>query len=125
VLVVEDSLVAAEMHRGILAGAGYEIGMAQDGIDAIEQLRHGEWDLVVTDIDMPRMNGIDLIVQMRTDPRLRHTPVIVVSSRDSGDYRQRGLDAGADAFVSKSDFDQEMVLQAVRLLIAGRDGERQ
>jgi two-component system sensor histidine kinase and response regulator WspE len=74
---------------------------------------------------MPRMNGIDLIVQMRTDPRLRHTPVIVVSSRDSGDYRQRGLDAGADAFVSKGEFDQEMVLQAVRLLIAGRDGARQ
>lgn len=122
VLVVEDSLVAAEMHRGILAGAGYEIGMAQDGIEAIEQLRQSEWDLVVTDIDMPRMNGIDLIVQMRSDPRLRHTPVIVVSSRDSGDYRQRGLDAGADAFVSKGEFDQEMVLQAVRLLMAGRDG---
>ena len=125
VLVVEDSLVAAEMHRGILAGAGYQIGMAQDGVDAIEQLRRGEWDLVVTDIDMPRMNGIELISQMRTDPRLRHTPVIVVSSRDSGDYRQRGLDAGADAFVSKGDFDQEMVLQAVRLLMAGRDGGRQ
>ena len=124
VLVVEDSLVAAEMHRGILAGAGYEIGMAQDGLDAIEQLRRGEWDLVVTDIDMPRMNGIDLISQMRTDPRLRHTPVIVVSSRDSGDFRQRGLDAGADAFVSKGEFDQEMVLQAVRLLIAGRSGGR-
>ena len=124
VLVVEDSLVAAEMHRGILAGAGYEIGMAQDGLDAIEQLRRGQWDLVVTDIDMPRMNGIELISQMRTDPRLRHTPVIVVSSRDSGDYRQRGLDAGADAFVSKGDFDQEMVLQAVRLLMSGRDGAR-
>ena len=125
VLVVEDSLVAAEMHRGILAGAGYEIGMAQDGVEAIEQLRRGEWDLVVTDIDMPNMNGIELITQMRTDPRLRHTPVIVVSSRDSGDYRQRGLDAGADAFVSKGEFDQEMVLQAVRLLMAGRDGGRQ
>ena len=125
VLVVEDSLVAAEMHRGILAGAGYEIGMAQDGVDAIEQLRRGDWDLVVTDIDMPNMNGIELITHMRTDPRLRHTPVIVVSSRDSGDYRQRGLDAGADAFVSKGEFDQEMVLQAVRLLMAGRDGDRQ
>jgi chemotaxis protein histidine kinase CheA len=125
VLVVEDSLVAAEMHRGILAGAGYEIGMAQDGVEAMELLRQGEWDLVVTDIDMPRMNGIDLISQMRTDPRLRRTPVIVVSSRDSGDYRQRGLDAGADAFVSKGEFNQEMVLQAVRLLMAGRDGGRQ
>lgn len=124
VLVVEDSLVAAEMHRGILAGAGYEIGMAQDGVEAIEQLRRGEWDLVVTDIDMPRMNGIELISRMRTDPRLRHTPVIVVSSRDSGDFRQRGLDAGADAFMSKGEFDQEMVLQAVRLLIAGRAGGR-
>jgi chemotaxis protein histidine kinase CheA len=125
VLVVEDSLVAAEMHRGILAGAGYEIGMAQDGLEAIELLRRGDWDLVVTDIDMPNMNGIELITHMRTDARLRHTPVIVVSSRDSGDFRQRGLDAGADAFVSKGEFDQEMVLQAVRLLMGGREGGRQ
>jgi chemotaxis protein histidine kinase CheA len=122
VLVVEDSLVAAEMHRGILNGAGYEVGIAQDGVEAMEWLRRAEWDLVVTDVDMPRMNGIELISRMRTDPRLRHTPVIVVSSRDSGDFRQRGLDAGANAFVSKGDFDQEMVLQAVRLLIAGREG---
>jgi chemotaxis protein histidine kinase CheA/CheY-like chemotaxis protein len=121
VLVVEDSLVAAEMHRGILSGAGYEVGLAQDGVDALERLRREEWDLVVTDVDMPRMDGVDLVTQMRTDPRLRRTPVIVVSSRDSGDHRQRGLDAGADAYVSKGEFDQEMVLQAVRLLIAGRE----
>jgi two-component system sensor histidine kinase and response regulator WspE len=122
VLVVEDSLVAAEMHRGILSGAGYDVGITQDGVEALDRLRREDWDLVVTDVDMPRMNGVDLITQMRTDPRLRRTPVIVVSSRDSGDHRQRGLDAGADAYVSKGEFDQEMVLQAVRLLIAGRAG---
>jgi two-component system sensor histidine kinase and response regulator WspE len=122
VLVVEDSLVAAEMHRGILSGAGYDVGITQDGVEALDRLRREDWDLVVTDVDMPRMNGVDLITQMRADPRLRRTPVIVVSSRDSGDHRQRGLDAGADAYVSKGEFDQEMVLQAVRLLIAGRAG---
>jgi two-component system chemotaxis sensor kinase CheA len=125
VLVVEDSLVAAEMHRGILSDAGYHVGIAQDGVEALDLLARGEWNLVVTDVDMPRMNGIDLIVNMRLDARLRHTPVIVVSSRDSGDHRQRGLDAGADAYVSKGEFDQQNVLQAVRLLITGRDGSRQ
>ena len=124
VLVVEDSLVAAEMHRGILSGAGYEVGVAHDGVEALERLRREDWDLVVTDVDMPRMNGVDLITQMRSDPGLRRTPVIVVSSRDSGDHRDRGLEAGADAYVSKGEFDQDMVLQAVQLLIAGRAGAR-
>jgi chemotaxis protein histidine kinase CheA len=124
VLVVEDSLVAAEMHRGILSDAGYHVGIAQDGVEALDLLARGDWSLVVTDVDMPRMNGIDLIVNMRLDARLRHTPVIVVSSRDSGDHRQRGLDAGADAYVTKGEFDQETVLKAVRLLIAGREGGR-
>ncbi len=124
VLVVEDSLVAAEMHRGILSDAGYLVGVAHDGVEAMELLARGDWNLVVTDVDMPRMNGIDLIVNMRLDSRLHHTPVIVISSRDSGDHRKRGFDAGADAYVFKGEFDQETVLKAVRLLIAGREGDR-
>lgn len=123
VLVVEDSLVAAEMHRGILAGAGYHVEIAQDGVEALELLRRREWDLVITDVDMPNMNGVELTAHLRADPRLRRLPVIIVSSRDSGDNRKTGFDAGADAYLAKGEFDQNEILELVRRFIAhGREG---
>jgi len=123
VLVVEDSLVAAEMHRGILAGAGYHVEIAQDGVEALEMLRGRQWDLVITDVDMPNMNGVELTVHLRADPRLRRLPVIIVSSRDSGDHRRTGFDAGADAYLAKGEFDQNEILELVRRFIAhGREG---
>jgi two-component system chemotaxis sensor kinase CheA len=123
VLVVEDSLVAAEMHRGILAGAGYPVEVAQDGVEALEMLRGRQWDLVITDVDMPNMNGVELTAHLRADPRLRRLPVIIVSSRDSGDNRRKGFDAGADAYLAKGEFDQNEILELVRKFIAhGREG---
>jgi CheY-like chemotaxis protein len=123
VLVVEDSLVAAEMHRGILAGAGYQVEIAHDGVEALEMLRGRQWDLVITDIDMPNMNGVELTAHLRADPRLRRLPVIIVSSRDSGDHRRTGFDAGADAYLAKGEFDQNQILELVRRFIAhGREG---
>jgi chemotaxis protein histidine kinase CheA/CheY-like chemotaxis protein len=123
VLVVEDSLVAAEMHRGILAGAGYHVEVAQDGVEALEMLRGRQWDLVITDVDMPNMNGVELTAHLRADPRLRRLPVIIVSSRDSGDHRRTGFDAGADAYLAKGEFDQNEILELVRRFIAhGREG---
>ena len=123
VLVVEDSLVAAEMHRGILSGAGYQVEIAQDGLEALELLRRRDWDLVITDVDMPNMNGVELTAHLRADPRLRRVPVIIVSSRDSGDNRRSGFDAGADAYLAKGEFDQNEILELVRRFIAhGREG---
>lgn len=123
VLVVEDSLVAAEMHRGILAGAGYQVEIAHDGVEALELLRRRDWDLVITDVDMPNMDGVELTAHLRADPRLRHLPVIIVSSRDSGDHRRTGIDAGADAYLGKGAFDQNEILELVRRFIAhGREG---
>jgi chemotaxis protein histidine kinase CheA len=123
ILVVEDSLVAAEMHRGILAGAGYHVEVAQDGVEALEMLRGRQWDLVITDVDMPNMNGVELTAHLRADPRLRRLPVIIVSSRDSGDHRRTGFDAGADAYLAKGEFDQNEILELVRRFIAdGREG---
>jgi two-component system chemotaxis sensor kinase CheA len=123
VLVVEDSLVAAEMHRGILAGAGYHVEIAHDGVEALEMLRGRQWDLVITDVDMPNMNGVELTAHLRADPRLRRLPVIIVSSRDSGDHRRTGFDAGADAYLAKGEFDQNEILALVHRFIAhGREG---
>jgi two-component system chemotaxis sensor kinase CheA len=122
VLVVEDSLVAGDLLKGILIGAGYEAAIAHDGIEALEMLRRRPFELVISDVDMPNMDGFVLTAQMRADPHLRTIPLIIVTSRDSDEYRQRGRTAGADAYVTKGAFDQHQVLETVRRLIAAGRG---
>jgi two-component system chemotaxis sensor kinase CheA len=125
ILVVEDSLVAGELLTGILCGAGYEAAVTHHGIEALEVLRNDEWDLVISDIDMPEMDGFELTEQLRGDPRLCDMPVIIVTSRDSEDHRKRGMAAGADAYVTKGSFDHHQLLDMVhRLMTQGRDDFR-
>jgi len=122
VLVVEDSLVAGELQKNILLAAGYETDIAHDGVEAFELLRQKEWDLVIADVDMPRMDGLELTARLRADERVRHIPVIIVTARDSIDDRRRGFEVGADAYVIKREFDQVQLLETVRRLI-GRGAE--
>ena len=125
ILVVEDSLVAGELLTGILCGAGYEAAVTQHGIEALEVLRRDEWDLVISDVDMPEMDGFEFTEQVRSDPRLCDMPLIIVTSRDSEDDRQRGVAAGADAYVTKGSFDHRQLLEMVhRLMTHGRDDSR-
>jgi two-component system, chemotaxis family, sensor kinase CheA len=122
ILVVEDSLVAGELLTGILCGAGYEAAVTHHGAEALEVLRRDEWDLVISDVDMPEMDGFEFTEQVRRDPRLHNMPVIIVTSRDSEDNRQRGMAAGADAYVTKGSFDHHQLLEMVhRLMTHGRD----
>jgi two-component system chemotaxis sensor kinase CheA len=121
ILVVEDSVAAGEMHRGILIGAGYEAEIAHDGVEALEALRERDWDLVISDVDMPNMDGFELTVRVRADPQLRNIPIIIVTSRDASHQRE-AADAGADAYVTKREFDQDHVLGIVsRLIRRGRE----
>jgi two-component system, chemotaxis family, sensor kinase CheA len=125
ILVVEDSLVAGELLTGILCGAGYEAAVTHHGIEALEVLRRDDWDLVISDVDMPEMDGFAFTEQVRGDPRLHDMPVIIVTSRDSEDDRQRGVAAGADAYVTKGSFDHHQLLDMVhRLMTQGRDDSR-
>ncbi|RPI53671.1 MAG: hybrid sensor histidine kinase/response regulator [Acidobacteria bacterium] len=117
VLVVDDSLVAGELQKNILLAAGYESEIANDGLEALEALRHKEWDLVVADVDMPRMTGFELTERIRADEQFRDLPVIIVTSRDTVDDRRRGFEVGADAYVLKREFDQTHLLDTVRRLI--------
>ena len=117
VLVVEDSLVSGELQKNILLAAGYETEIAWDGVEALEVLRRSEWDLVITDVDMPRMNGFELTTQIRADEQLREMPIIIVTARDLLEDRRRGFEIGADAYVVKREFDQGQLLDAVRRLI--------
>ena len=117
VLVVDDSLVAGELQKNILLAAGYESEIATDGVEALECLHRKEWDLVVADVDMPRMTGFELTERIRADEQFRDIPVIIVTSRDTVDDRRRGFEVGADAYVLKREFDQSQLLDTVRRLI--------
>jgi len=118
VLVVEDSLVAGEMQKSILVAAGYHVEIAHDGAEALEMLSQRPWDLVVADVDMPRIDGFELTQRMRADERFRTLPIIIVTARDSAEDRRRGFAVGADAYVLKREFDQIQLLDIVQRLIS-------
>ena len=117
VLVVDDSLTVRELERKLLHNRGYEVSVAVDGMEGWNMLHAGRFDLVVTDVDMPRMDGIELVTRIRSEPRLRTMPVMVVSYKDREEDRRRGLDAGADYYLAKGSFHDDALLDAVADLI--------
>ncbi len=117
VLVVDDSLTVRELERKLLAGRGYEADVAVDGMDGWNAVRNGHYDLVITDVDMPRMDGIELATLIKKDPHLKSLPVMIVSYKDREEDRMRGLDAGADYYLTKGSFHDEALLKAVEDLI--------
>ncbi len=117
VLVVDDSISVRELVRQLLAARGYEVQAAVDGMDAWARLREWPCELVVTDVDMPRMDGIELTRSIKQDPRLRTLPVVIVSYRDRPEDRARGLEVHADAYLTKSDFQENGFIDVVYGLI--------
>lgn len=117
ILVVDDSLTVRELERKLLTHSGYQVSVAVDGMDGWNAVRTEHFDLVITDIDMPRMDGIELVTLIRQSPNLGTLPVMIVSYKDREEDRQRGLDAGADYYFTKSSFHDESLLQAVTDLI--------
>jgi len=116
-LVAEDSITSRTLLKNILEGAGYRVSTAVDGVDAFSQLKSGGFDFLVSDVDMPRMNGLDLTAKVRGDHELADLPVILVTSLDSPRDRERGMDVGASAYIVKSRFDQSDLLEALRRLV--------
>ncbi|WP_144111340.1 hybrid sensor histidine kinase/response regulator [Paraburkholderia sp. BCC1886] len=117
VLVVDDSLTVRELERKLLATRGYDVTIAVDGMDGWNAVRGERFDLVITDIDMPRMDGIELVTLIKRDPQLHSLPVMIVSYKDREEDRRAGLDAGADYYLAKGSFHDEALLDAVRDLI--------
>ncbi|WDY56961.1 hybrid sensor histidine kinase/response regulator [Pseudomonas sp. PSKL.D1] len=122
VLVVDDSLTVRELQRKLLGNRGYDVAVAVDGMDGWNALRSEDFDLLITDIDMPRMDGIELVTLVRRDQRLQSLPVMVVSYKDREEDRRRGLDAGADYYLAKASFHDDALLDAVVELIGGAQG---
>jgi two-component system sensor histidine kinase and response regulator WspE len=119
VLVVDDSITVREVQRQILRTHGYEVEVAVDGQDGWNKVRAGPFDLVISDIDMPRVTGLEFVRRIREDPALREVPVIVVSYKDRDEDRLRGLEAGANYYLTKSSFHDHTFLDAVAALIGG------
>ena len=117
ILVVDDALTIRELQRSILERAGFDVRVAVDGDHALSALAEAPSDLVLTDIEMPNMDGFALTEAIRAHPTLANIPVLILSSRSSAEDRQRGLDAGADGYIQKSGFDEASLLTAVDRLL--------
>jgi two-component system chemotaxis sensor kinase CheA len=117
VLVAEDSITSRTLLKNILEMAGYQVETAVDGVDGFTRLRSGKFDLVVSDVDMPRMNGFGLVAKIRGDKKFTELPVILVTALDSREDREHGIDVGASAYIVKSNFDQSNLLEIVQRLI--------
>jgi two-component system chemotaxis sensor kinase CheA len=117
VLVVDDSFTTRTLETSILEANGFRVRVAVDGVEALEQLRAEKIDLVISDIQMPRLDGFGLLEEIKRDPRLARTPVIIVSSVDGREDQERGLSLGADAYIVKRRFDHQELLTAVRQVL--------
>jgi two-component system chemotaxis sensor kinase CheA len=116
-LVVDDALTVRELQRSILERAGYEVVTASDGVDAMSILAEAPVDLVLTDVEMPRMDGFALTEAIRAHPARGNVPVLILTSRTSEEDRQRGMEAGADGYIVKSAFNEAALLSAVERLL--------
>ncbi len=117
ILVSEDSITSRMLLKGILESAGYRVKTAVDGAEAFAALRAESFDLLVSDVEMPRLNGFDLTARVRADRKLSELPVILVTALETREDRERGIDVGANAYLVKSSFDQSNLLEAVRRLL--------
>lgn len=117
VLVVDDSITVREVERNLLQSKGYVVEVAVDGMDGWNAARTSQYDLIVSDIDMPRMNGFEFVEMLKKDDRLKSIPVIIVSYKDREQDRMRGLEVGADYYLTKGSFHDDTLVEAVIDLI--------
>lgn len=117
ILVVDDSITTRTLEKSILEAHGYQVQVAVDGAEALDRLRAGGVDLVVADIQMPRVDGFALLEEMKKDRRLSQIPVILVTSMERREDQERGLALGADAYIVKRKFDQRELLEAIEQML--------
>jgi two-component system chemotaxis sensor kinase CheA len=116
VLVAEDSITSRTLLKNILEASGYRVTTAIDGSDALSRLKTEDFDIVVSDVEMPRMDGFELTAAIRRDTRLSGLPVILVTGLESREDKEHGIDVGANAYIVKSSFDQSRLIEVIRKL---------
>ena len=121
ILVVDDSITVREVEKKLLESRGYHVELAVDGMDGWNTVHNGNYDLIISDVDMPRMNGIEFVKKLKMDHEFRKIPVMIVSYKDREEDREAGLDAGADYYLTKGSFHDESLIDAVIDLIGEAD----
>jgi len=116
VMVVDDSLTVRRLTGRLLSRAGYEVSVAKDGVDALKQMQEGLPDLVLADIEMPRMDGLELVKKLREDPRSADLPIIIITSRIADKHRQHAFELGVNAFFGKPYQEDELLAKVAELL---------
>jgi len=117
ILIADDSPVALDLQARLVQSRGYQVDRAVNGLEAWKAIREGRYQLLVTDVEMPEMDGISLIQALRKEQRFRHLPIIISSSREAEQDRLKGMEAGADYYLVKSNFQDEALLDAIHQLI--------
>ena len=118
ILVVDDSLNTREIEKDLLETYGYQVSLAEDGLDALQIIeRSATFDAILTDVEMPNMDGFTLTERLRADDRYRHTPIIIITSREREEDKRRGIQVGADAYIVKSDFEHTGLVDTLRALL--------
>ena len=117
ILLVEDSITTRTQEKRILEGAGYEVVAAVNGLDALQKLSNRAFDAVISDVEMPYMDGLTLTERIRREPKHNELPIILVTSLASEEDKRRGVEVGANAYIAKPTFDQGLLLDTLRRLI--------
>lgn len=117
VLVVDDSMMTRTLEKNILESHGYRVSTAVDGQDALSKLQEQNFDIIVSDVQMPNLNGLDFTGQVKQDKRFKHIPVILVTALESAEDKKRGIEVGADAYILKSSFDQSNLISTIIRLV--------
>lgn len=117
ILVVDDSVNTGEIEKRILEAYGYEVDVVYDGVEALEQITRAVYDLVITDIEMPKMDGFTLTEHVRALPKYAEVPIIIVSSLERESDKKRGLQVGANAYITKGNFEQRSLIETVKSLV--------
>ena len=117
VLVVDDSLNTREIEKDVLEAYGYEVTLAEDGLDGLRKAIDGDFDAVLTDVEMPNMDGFTLTARLRQEEKYRNKPIVIITSREKEEDKRRGVQVGADAYIVKGDFDQSNLVDTLRALL--------
>jgi two-component system chemotaxis sensor kinase CheA len=117
ILVVDDSLNTREIERDVLEAWGYQVTLAEHGQDGLDKALAEDFDAVLTDVEMPVMDGFTLTAKLRQEERYQHKPIIIITSREKESDRRRGIQVGADAYIVKGSFDQSSLVDTLRVLL--------
>lgn len=117
VLVVDDSLNTRDIEKDVLEAHGYDVTLAEDGVDGLAKARNGQFDAVLTDVEMPNMDGFTLTAALREEENYRDVPIIIITSRQKEEDQRRGIQVGADAYIVKGDFDQSRLIETLKSLL--------